>query len=245
MRARTAIALRHLVLAAVLVAIVAWLWRLGSGDLSAPPMSLDAVSAWVDRHDSVTLAFAVVRLEALAFAGYLLVLTAASAFVRLLRLPRATRLVDLLTLPVLRSLFGGAAALGVIAVPTAVHRPAQTATTTMVVEARVDDPNAQATLHLEGAETEPPAPAPPPPPVAESAPTPAPADTWLVQPGDSLWSIAASHIAEMSGEPATDADVLVMWRRLIDLNRERLVNPDDPDLIFADQVFELPAMETG
>ena len=245
MSTRTAVALRHLVLATVLVAIAVWLWSLGSGELTTPPTSLDAVGAWVDRHDSVTLAFAVVRLEALAFAGYLVALTTASAAVRLLQLPRATRLVERLTLPVLRGMFGGAAALGVIAVPAHVHRPAQSATTTTAVSTPADDPDAHATLHLEGAEAAPPAPAPPLPSAPETEPAVPPAETWVVQPGDSLWSIAASHLDDVGGKPATDADVLVMWRRLIDLNRDRLVNPDDPDLIFADQVFELPAMETG
>jgi nucleoid-associated protein YgaU len=172
-------------------------------------------------------------------AGYLLVLTAASAVVRLLALPRATRLVDRFTLPVIRGVFGGAAALGVMVVPGPVHRPAQTATTSTVVTASVEDPDTQATLHLEVPDAEPVAPAP------ELAPAAGPADTWVVQPGDSLWSIAEAHLADVNGVSAADADVVVMWRRLIDLNRDRLVNPEEPDLIFADQVFELPGAEIG
>jgi len=232
---RTRITLRHLAVATGLLAVVAWLWNLGPDDLTTPPTSFDAVVAWIDRHDAITLAFALVRLEALVLAAYLLLLTAVSAIVRLLALPRGTRLVDRLTLPILRGMFGGAAALGVIAVPGPLHRLPQ------AVNAPVPDPDGQATLHLEAPE---PAPAPAPAPAPEAA-APAPVDSWVVQPGDSMWSIAASHLADERGAPASDADVVVMWQRLIDLNRDRLVNPDEPDLIFADQVFELPAMDAG
>jgi len=239
MKPRTRIALRHVAVATVLLAVAVWLWNLGTDDLTTPPTSLDAVAAWIDRHDAVTLAFALVRLEALVFAIYLLLLTTVSAVARLLALPRTTRLVDRLTLPVLRGMFGGAAALGVLAVPGPIHRLPQ------VVTAPVPDPDGQATLHLEAPEPEPaPLPAPAAPEPASRA-EPSAVDSWVVQPGDSLWSIAASHLADVRGGAASDADVVLMWRRLIDLNRDRLVNPEEPDLIFADQVFELPAMDAG
>jgi len=215
----------------MLLVVVAWLWNLGPPELTVPPTTLDAVRAWIDRHDAVTLTFALVRFEALVLAGYLLVLTIVSAVVRLLELPSATRVVDRLTLPVLRGLFGGAAALGVMVIPAPVHRPAQTATTP------TGESGAQATLHLETGD-----PGPAPAPVAPAAPA---TDTWVVQTGDSLWSIAASHLADVNGVPASDAVVVTMWHRLIDLNRDRLVDPHEPDLIFADQVFELPATEAG
>ena len=64
MRTRAHIALRHLALGTGLVAIVVWLYRIGS-DLTDAPTSLDALAVWIDRHDAVTLAFALVRLEAL------------------------------------------------------------------------------------------------------------------------------------------------------------------------------------
>ena len=243
MRTRTAIALRHLVVAAVLIALVVWLWRLGPNDVTSLPRSIDALTVWINRHDAMTLAFALVRLEALVLAAYLLTLTAGSAAARTLALPRATRLVDRVTLPVLRGLFGGAAALGVIAVPSPVHRSAQTVTSPTVVTPLVEDPDAQALLHLEVPDAE--RPDPPAPRAKVAAPVVAATETWVVEPGDSLWSIATSHFTDVYGTPAADADVIAMWRRLIDLNRDRLVDPDQPDLIFADQVFELPAVETG
>ena len=255
MRARFKIASRHLVIGLGLTTVVVWLWNLGPSDVRIPPTSLAAVITWIDRHDAVTLAFALVRIEALVLAGYLLALTALSAVVRILELPTPTRLVDRLTLPFLRGMFGGVAALGVIAAPTNVHHPAPSPPTTTPVLAPIEDPTATAILHLE-VPTPAPAPAPSAEPPRAFDPAPAPAaapaveqvdtdDTWVVQPGDSLWSIAASHLADVSGTPASDAEVTDMWHRLIDLNRDRLVNRDDPDLIFADQVFVLPAMEAG
>ena len=253
MRTRISVTIRHLAIAIGLLAIAAWLWTLGPADVRVPPTSLDGVTTWIDRHDAVTVAFALVRLEALGLAAYLLALTAISAVVRTMQLPMGTRLVDRLTLPFLRGVFGGLATLGVVAGPAPVHRPAQTpsSTTTTTVVAPVEDPSPTVTLHLDVPLPDPePAPAPAPTPAASALPLPAPEpavsrDTWVVQPGDSLWSIAASHLEDVTGAPSSDAEVTQMWDRLIDLNRERLVDPDNPDLIFADQVFELPAMELG
>ena len=247
MKARVVVVIRHVALAAGLVAVVAWLWSLGPTDLRVPPTSLDAIGAWVDRHDAVTLTFALVRLEALVLAGYLMVLTTISAVAHVLALRAATRFVDRLTLPFLRGVFGGIAAVGVVAGPAPLHRLPQTAATTATVLAPPDDPTDMATLHLD-------TPAPPSVPSAEPEPASAPAptaiadtsDIWVVQPGDSLWSIAASHLTDLNGgAPTSDGDITEMWQRLIELNRDRLVNPDAPDLIFADQVFVLPAMEAG
>jgi len=54
----------------------------------------------------------------------------------------------------------------------------------------------------------------------------------VVAPGDSFWSIAE---AEVGG-----GDVLPYWRMLIELNRDRLVDPSNPDLLYPRQVLRLP-----
>jgi hypothetical protein len=62
---------------------------------------------------------------------------------------------------------------------------------------------------------------------------------WPVAAGDSFWSIAKEHLEEIA--PRADMDQLhAHWRRLIDVNRHRLVDPTTPDLIYPGQVFELP-----
>jgi len=56
-----------------------------------------------------------------------------------------------------------------------------------------------------------------------------------VRPGDSLWSIAASHI----GPGATDAQIAAAWPRFYAANRA-VVGPD-PNLIYPGQRLTLPA----
>jgi nucleoid-associated protein YgaU len=75
------------------------------------------------------------------------------------------------------------------------------------------------------------------PPLAPAPPdqTPVPAlaaDEVVVRPGDSFWSIA---------EDEAEGDVASYWRALIDANRDRLVDPGNPDLLYPEQVLRLPA----
>ena len=62
---------------------------------------------------------------------------------------------------------------------------------------------------------------------------------------DNLWLIAREHLIDETGTPVSDDAILRHWQRLIEVNRDRLENPDDPDLIFADQVLDLPAVDAG
>jgi hypothetical protein len=68
---------------------------------------------------------------------------------------------------------------------------------------------------------------------ATAAPAPAP-DVVTVEPGDSLWSIAAEHL----GPHPTDAEVDAAWRDLYARNRT-VVGPD-PDLIRPAQRLRAP-----
>lgn len=68
----------------------------------------------------------------------------------------------------------------------------------------------------------------------------APAGTWTVEQGDHLWSIASRALGDrLEREPSSD-EVLPYWQDLIEANRDRLVDPSNPDLILAGQVFVLP-----
>ena len=66
------------------------------------------------------------------------------------------------------------------------------------------------------------------------------AGTWTVRPGDHLWHIAHDTVATRLGHAPTDAQVAPYWEQLIKANLARLVDPDNPDLIFPGQVFTLP-----
>ena len=58
--------------------------------------------------------------------------------------------------------------------------------------------------------------------------------------GDSFWSIAVDTLTERLGVEPSDRQVVRHWRDLIELNRARLVDPANADLIFPGQVFQLP-----
>jgi LysM repeat protein len=79
--------------------------------------------------------------------------------------------------------------------------------------------------------------APPRPP---SVPPTNDTPTWTVRSGDHLWGIASATLSQRLARTPTDAEIEPYWRRLIDLNRSRLVDPGNPDLIFPTQVFDLP-----
>lgn len=76
-------------------------------------------------------------------------------------------------------------------------------------------------------------------PVAGPAPRPPPAapvavsGSWVVQPGDHLWSIAAR---------TAPGDVVRYWVQLVEANRDRL---PDPDLVLPGQVLVLPDYGPG
>jgi hypothetical protein len=99
-----------------------------------------------------------------------------------------------------------------------------------------------------------PVPAAPPvdAPASTSRPSPSPsrssptsgdrttASPWIVEAGDSFWSIAAETVSR-SGDGAPDVRGLVgYWRRLIEANRHRLLDPANPDLLVPGQELVLP-----
>ena len=60
----------------------------------------------------------------------------------------------------------------------------------------------------------------------------------VVAAGDHLWAIAERELTTRLGRAPADAEVVPFWTELIELNRDRVV---DPDLIFVDQVLRLPS----
>ena len=79
----------------------------------------------------------------------------------------------------------------------------------------------------------------------ELTPTPEPAhpdsETWTVEPGDHLWSIAQRTLSDRLGHDVSAAEIAPYWERLVDENRARLVDPSNPDLILTGQVLVLPS----
>jgi hypothetical protein len=63
--------------------------------------------------------------------------------------------------------------------------------------------------------------------------------SWTVEAGDSFWSIAAETLAE-AGQAPTDRRVIGYWRRLVEANRGRLLDPGNPDLLVPGQELAVP-----
>jgi nucleoid-associated protein YgaU len=61
-----------------------------------------------------------------------------------------------------------------------------------------------------------------------------------VRPGEHLWAIAEQVVTAHAGAAPTHDEVALYWRRLIAINRDRLADPANPDLVFPGQRFELP-----
>jgi nucleoid-associated protein YgaU len=64
--------------------------------------------------------------------------------------------------------------------------------------------------------------------------------TWVVRPGDNLWSIAARALGASWGRPPDVREVGPYWWRVVEVNRPRLPNPSDPNLLFAGDQVTLP-----
>lgn len=62
---------------------------------------------------------------------------------------------------------------------------------------------------------------------------------YVVQPGDSIWSVSFVHLHRSRTGPVPDPEVLRVWRQVVDLNRGRL-RSGDPDLIFPGEILTLP-----
>ena len=63
---------------------------------------------------------------------------------------------------------------------------------------------------------------------------------WLIETGDHLWCVAESVLAEAWRRVPTDGEITGYWATLIDVNRDRLVDPDNPDLVRPGQAFIIP-----
>ena len=70
-------------------------------------------------------------------------------------------------------------------------------------------------------------------------------DLVTVVEGEHPWAIAERHVRTLRGPDVGDTEVADYWRQLVEANRGRLVDPDDPDLVLPGQRFVLPDLDTG
>lgn len=64
--------------------------------------------------------------------------------------------------------------------------------------------------------------------------------TWIVEPGDSFWSIAEEVMTPADGSRPDERDVVPYWRQLVEANRAQLVDPGNPDLLLPGQRLAVP-----
>lgn len=76
---------------------------------------------------------------------------------------------------------------------------------------------------------------------ASVVPVANPIREWKVKPGDHLWAIAETVMSEAGASNLDNAQVGRYWAELIEANRDRLPDPANPDLIFADQLLVIPS----
>jgi hypothetical protein len=80
-----------------------------------------------------------------------------------------------------------------------------------------------------------------PPPAPQPQPAAGPGDeTWTVEPGESFWLVARDHLVALTGTEPTEREVGRYWLSLIDANRDALLDPLNPDLLFPSAVLVLP-----
>jgi hypothetical protein len=241
------------------------LHAMGAGALAAPPLrSWVALDGWYESLGPTTAVVAVVRLGALGAAAWVALASGLQLSARASRSASLRGLADAVSPRFVRSLARGVASLSVtagLAMPaaagppenppgTAVMVPLDVTTTTVLPpepEAITSSlPPTTTTFVPTSATTAPAAsttmvPPPPPPPARAARPVPAPiasgrapaaAGEVVVAAGDSFWSIAVDE--------ADGREVTTYWRALIEANRDRLVDPSNPDLLYPDQVLRLP-----
>lgn len=226
----------------ILLGVIGALHAAGTGALATPPLtSPDGWTAWMDRTDPVVAVFAVTRLVALAAAWYVGGATLLTVVADATRAGALTGVADRVTLPMLRRVLAATVTASIatgsgggVATAASVQPAAETSTTVpgappTIVMHRLSDDEAAPTS----------SPSSPPPSAGAAAAGGAPHD-WRVAPGQCFWTIADDVLTAAWGRPASDAEIVPYWQRLIEANRAVLADPDNPHLIFPGQVFQVP-----
>jgi LysM repeat protein len=255
---------------AVLVLGVGAGHALGAGVLAVPGVEVAAWRAWSVTTDPLVAVMALLRVVALTVGWYLLVTTALGVAARMLHAVRLVHLADRISAPFVRRILQrgmgvmvatalvtsvSAAPAQAAAPPQAVLLGERTTVTMRGVTPSLEDPVADAAgeptppwqRFLRSSEPVAADPAGPESAVPEPvAPRQAALDvadqTHTVRAGESLWRIAETQLAAVLGRAPGDTEIVPYWRDLIERNRDRLVVPDDPDLIVPGQELLLPAV---
>jgi hypothetical protein len=237
--------LRWLASVVLVATALAVLWHAGHGLLRPPPLSISGARVWLAQRDALVVSFVFVRVLALVVGAYLLLLLVLGGIGQVASGARRYHvIVDRLSFGLARAVLStvGLSTVAIAAGPAA-HAQVPTSSTATIhaIRAQPSPSPTQATIRAVPASTTtttttlPSAPAPAPvPPAATSLD----AEQYVVAPGDSLWSVAASRIGEVTGRAhLADDEIASYWRSVLAAND--LANPD---LLFVGQTIELPAV---
>jgi nucleoid-associated protein YgaU len=249
---------------AVLGAVRLGLDVLGRGSLAAPPLSDAAAwAAWAGQTDALIVVFGVLRLALLALWWYLAAVSTLTVAARLSRVRWLALAATALTAPPLRRFLGGTLGVGlVLLITTAGAPPARAGADTApgvppaAAGAAEEDeaglllPAQDPRALVPGAGDGGPAPGRStlyPRDAGQvsadaAAPHPSMGDTVVVVVGDHLWGIAEAALASGWGRAPSTKEIAPYWRELIAVNRKRLVDPSNADLILPGQVLVRPAV---
>ena len=220
-------------LAGWVVLLAAVLAVLTAAGPAPPPAAPDRWAQWLRLSPPVEVAFALLRLSALAVAWYLAVATAAGLVLRVAGAPALSGLADRVTVPVVRRMLAG---VGTATVALSTGAAAQ-APSPIIPGA---PPAAESTITMRRLPPADPVPAGQAP-AAPDDPVPAGGSAWTVRPGECFWSVADQVLRRTWGRAATEAEIVPYWNRLIAANRAALPDPANPDLVYPGQTFTLPA----
>jgi hypothetical protein len=212
------------------------------GPLEAPPLgSWSKLDSWYESVGPAASVMALVRLAALVLVGWLLLAAALQLLRGITRLRWLGSFADLISPRSLQrighTLAGLSLTAGLAAPAPGAGIPLDVAPIAHMRRVEIaqlpagDGPSGTATMHLVTDDVPSESPAP--------APEPAIGEV-VVEPGDSLWSLAEDELVAVRGGSSSDHEVADYWRRVVEANRSRLVDPTNADLIYPGQVMLLP-----
>ena len=218
------------------------LWLAGAEVGTPSVTSWDAAARWHAEVGSAVALAAVLRLAACALGSWLtvvgslhvLAMTTQSAWARLAAIRIAPRSLQRLT----HGLAGLSLSAGQTAIAPSAGTPHAAPPAVTIVRPADDVPPGLSTAEMHLVD----APRDGEPAAAATISTPTPVDIEpiaVVEPGDSLWSIAAGEVRDRTGK-TDDATITRYWDEVVRANRAVLVDPANPDLIYPGQRIALP-----
>jgi nucleoid-associated protein YgaU len=231
LRAVTARGLLVLAVIAV-VAAISWLWHLG-GPLEHPPVSASRWPQWWSSREPLDAIAALASVVAVVALGWLGLVACVHLLATWWGIGRLHSLTARLLPGVLRTLVAtaalGAGSLHTTGAGAAPAPPLDDTPPTMEVLSPPAGEAGDGAVRVD----------PAPPPVTTGADG-ATVGVVRVHQGDHLWGIAAARVRlSLGAEPAPE-QIRPYWTALIEANRDRLLDPDDPDLLMPGQELVLP-----